>query len=127
MTEYCPTGKAYGLPDLTPLKVNRTVVYSRVSTDGQERDGTSLDTQERESLEHVRSNGWDVIGWIRYVASGHTLDRPGIEKLRGMLREGAVWKEVGRVLANPMDLSEVDRLERALAWGKALTIWCAPC
>ena len=25
----------------------RTIVYSRVSTDAQERDGTSLDTQER--------------------------------------------------------------------------------
>lgn len=31
----------------------RAVVYSRVSTDAQERDGTSLDTQERASQEYV--------------------------------------------------------------------------
>jgi len=34
----------------------RTIVYSRVSTDAQERDGTSLDTQERASQEYVEAN-----------------------------------------------------------------------
>ena len=31
----------------------RAIVYSRVSTDAQERDGTSLDTQEQASQEFV--------------------------------------------------------------------------
>ena len=31
----------------------KAVVYSRVSTDAQERDGTSLDTQERACLEYA--------------------------------------------------------------------------
>jgi hypothetical protein len=35
----------------------RAVVYSRVSTDAQERDGTSLDTQERASQEYVADDG----------------------------------------------------------------------
>ncbi len=68
----------------------RAVVYSRVSTDAQERDGTSLDTQERASQEYVADNGWIPIESIRDTASGSTLDRPGIERLRLLLRQGAV-------------------------------------
>ena len=68
----------------------RAVVYSRVSTDAQERDGTSLDTQERASQEYVGANGWILVESIRDTASGHSLDRPGIERLRLLLRQGAV-------------------------------------
>ena len=35
----------------------RALVYSRVSTDAQERDGTSLDTQERACVEYAESQG----------------------------------------------------------------------
>ena len=55
----------------------RAVVYSRVSTDAQERDGTSLDTQERACEEHVSANGWVLVESIRDTASGSSLDRPG--------------------------------------------------
>ena len=68
----------------------RAVVYSRVSTDAQERDGTSLDTQERASQEYVSVNGWIPIESIKDTCSGSTLDRPGIERLRLLLRQGAV-------------------------------------
>jgi len=68
--------------------VHRAVVYSRVSTDAQERDGTSLDTQERACLEHAK--GWLVVAQLRDTASGASLDRPGIERLRQLLRQGAV-------------------------------------
>ena len=68
----------------------RAVVYSRVSTDAQEREGTSLDTQERESIEYVKANGWILIESVRDTCSGSTLDRPGIERLRLLLRQGAV-------------------------------------
>ena len=68
----------------------RTIVYSRVSTDAQERDGTSLDTQERASQEYVEANGWTLVGSIRDTASGASLDRPGIERLRFLLRQGSV-------------------------------------
>ena len=68
----------------------RAVVYSRVSTDAQERDGTSLDTQERASQEYVSVNGWIPIESIRDTASGYSLDRPGIERVRMMLRQGTV-------------------------------------
>ncbi len=64
----------------------RAIVYVRVSTDAQERDGTSLDTQERACLQFAREQGWHVVEVIRDAASGFTLDRPGIEALRGLLR-----------------------------------------
>ena len=35
----------------------RAIVYSRVSTDAQERDGASLVTQERASQEYVYADG----------------------------------------------------------------------
>jgi len=81
----------------------RAVVYSRVSTDAQERDGTSLDTQERACEEYVNANGWVLVESIRDTASGSSLDRPGIEKLRLLLRECTV----GVVVAY-----DVDRLSR---------------
>ena len=68
----------------------RAIVYSRVSTDAQERDGTSLDTQERASQEYVGANGWTLVESIRDSASGSSLDRSGIEKVRQLLRQGAV-------------------------------------
>src|SRR5687767_5923543 len=68
----------------------RAIVYSRVSTDAQERDGTSLDTQERAGIELAQTAGWLVIDSIRDAASGFTLERPGMERVRRLIREGAV-------------------------------------
>ena len=55
----------------------RALVYSRVSTDAQERDGTSLDTQERACVEYAQAKGWTVVECIKDTASGSNLDRPG--------------------------------------------------
>ena len=68
----------------------RAIVYSRVSTDAQERDGTSLDTQERASQEYVGTSGWMLVESLKDTASGFSLDRPGIEKMRLLLRQGSV-------------------------------------
>ena len=68
----------------------RALVYSRVSTDAQERDGTSLDTQERECVEYAQAKGWTVVECIKDTASGSHLDRPGIERVRQLLRQGVV-------------------------------------
>ncbi len=81
----------------------RTIIYSRVSTDAQERDRTSLDTQERASQEYVEANGWTLVGSIRDTASGASLDRPGIERLRFLLRQRSAGMIVTYV---------VDRLSR---------------
>ena len=68
----------------------RAIVYSRVSTDAQERDGTSLDTQEQASQEFVSESSWMLLESIRDTASASSLDRPGIERLRFLLRQGSV-------------------------------------
>lgn len=81
----------------------RAVIYSRVSTDAQERDGTSLDTQERACLEHAQANDWRVAECVRDTASGFTLDRPGIERVRRLLRDGS---------ADVVVTYAVDRLSR---------------
>ena len=67
----------------------RAIVYLRVSTGMQEREGTSLETQERECVEYAESAGWTVVRIIRDVASGASLDRPGIEEVRRTLCDGA--------------------------------------
>ncbi len=68
----------------------RAITYARVSTDAQERDGTSLDTQERACREFARTHGWHVVEAVRDAASGFSLDRPGIERVRQRLRAGVV-------------------------------------
>jgi site-specific DNA recombinase len=67
----------------------RAIIYSRVSTDAQERDGTSLDTQERACDDFARQHGWHIVEMIRDAASGYSLDRPGMERVRQLLRTGA--------------------------------------
>ena len=81
----------------------RAIVYSRVSTDAQERDGTSLDTQERACVDFARAQGWLVIESVRDAASGFSLDRDGIERMRELLRAGA---------ADVVVAYAVDRLSR---------------
>ena len=48
----------------------RALIYSRVSTDAQERDGTSLDTQERACREYAQAKGWVAAESIKDTASG---------------------------------------------------------
>ena len=68
----------------------RAVIYSRVSTDAQERDGTSLDTQERACIEYAQAKGWVLVETARDTASGSNLDRPGMERVRELLNRGLV-------------------------------------
>lgn len=68
----------------------RAVIYVRVSTDGQERDGTSLESQEAACLAFAQSAGWSVTARIRDTASGFTLDRPGMDQVRQLIRQGTV-------------------------------------
>jgi len=81
----------------------RAIVYSRVSTDAQERDGTSLDSQECAYLQFAQAQGWIVVESVRDAASGFSLDRPGIERIRHLLRSGA---------ADVVIAYAVDRLSR---------------
>ena len=81
----------------------RTVIYARVSTDAQERDGTSLDSQVEACAAFAAARGWTTIEVIRDAASGFILERRGLERVRAMVRQ----REVDVVLAYA-----VDRLSR---------------
>lgn len=81
----------------------KAIVYSRVSTDAQERDGTSLETQERACLARAEELGWQVVRTIRDHVSGAVLERDGLTELRDALRRGE---------ANVVVAYAVDRLSR---------------
>jgi site-specific DNA recombinase len=81
----------------------RAIVYTRVSTDAQERDGTSLETQVRACLDYAAAAGWSVVATVRDAASGFSLERPGMTRVRDGMRLG----EFDVVLAYA-----VDRLSR---------------
>ena len=69
--------------------MTRCVIYCRVSTDAQERDGTSLQTQQAACQEYALAHNWTVVTEIRDSSSGFTLERPGMERVRGMLRDAS--------------------------------------
>ncbi len=88
------------------MQMNRTAIYGRVSTEDQlERYG--LPTQLRACREHAAKIGLTILAEITDDGiSGTILDRPGLEKIRRMVREG----EVDVVL-----MLDVDRLSRELS------------
>ncbi len=70
--------------------INRAIIYARVSTDEQAESGTSLDNQIEKSTAYVKSRGLQVVGVFREDYSGKTLDRPELNKVRKLIREGGV-------------------------------------
>ena len=68
----------------------RAVIYVRVSTDSQEKNGTSLETQQRACTDHAEAAGWQVVECVPDVGSGYTLDRMGIQRVRLLVRGGVV-------------------------------------
>ncbi len=57
------------------------LVYVRVSTDKQERDGTSLDAQLADCRRYVRQHNWILGQEYKDVLSGRRADRPGYQAL----------------------------------------------
>lgn len=68
----------------------RALLYCRVSTDAQERDGTSLDHQDRECTRYASERSYTVVETIRDSASGATLERPGIERLMDLVASKSI-------------------------------------
>jgi len=68
----------------------RYAIYCRVSTDAQERDGTSLETQEAACRDYVERLGGSVVQCAREAGSGYALDRPELARLRRLIRDGEI-------------------------------------
>jgi len=65
-------------------------IYCRVSTEDQEREGTSLQTQLEACLNYCQDKGYDVAYRFSEAYSGLTLDRPKLNELRELIRIGDI-------------------------------------
>ncbi|MFC2040435.1 recombinase family protein [Chloroflexota bacterium] len=64
----------------------KAAIYCRVSTDNQEREGTSLQTQLENCLTYCRDKGYDVSYRFCEAYSGLSLERPELDRLRELGR-----------------------------------------
>ncbi|MFC1931186.1 recombinase family protein [Chloroflexota bacterium] len=76
-------------------------IYCRVSTEDQEREGTSLDSQREACLLKAKEMGYDTSNDSVFLEtySGLSLERPKLEQLRQLVRD----KQVGVVIAYTLD------------------------
>lgn len=67
----------------------KAAIYCRVSTDDQEKEGSSLQTQLENCHNYCQSKGYDVTIRFSEAYSGLTLDRPKLNELREIVRKDA--------------------------------------
>jgi len=67
-------------------------IYCRVSTEDQEREGTSLETQREACLAKAQELGYEVLENSIFIEaySGLTLDRPQLTTLRNRAKDGEI-------------------------------------
>jgi len=65
-------------------------IYCRVSTEDQEKEGTSPQTQLEACLNYCQDKGYDVSNRFSEAYSGLTLDRPKLNELRELIRNGTI-------------------------------------
>ena len=68
----------------------KAAMYCRVSTDNQEREGTSLQTQLEACLKYCQDKGHNVTYRFSEAYSGLTLERPKLNELRELVRAGDI-------------------------------------
>lgn len=79
----------------------KAAIYCRVSTEDQEREGTSLDSQLKACQDKAQELGYEIREeyTVRETYSGLSLDRPKLNQLRQWVRD----KEVDAVVAYTLD------------------------
>jgi site-specific DNA recombinase len=65
-------------------------VYCRVSSDHQEKEGTSLTTQLDACLKYCQDKGYDVAYRFSETYSGLTMERPKLTELRDLVRDNKI-------------------------------------
>ncbi len=68
----------------------KAAIYCRVSTDDQEKEGTSLKTQMQSCLDYCHEKGYEVSHRFSEAYSGLTLDRPKLRELQELIRAGYI-------------------------------------
>jgi site-specific DNA recombinase len=64
----------------------KAAIYCRVSTEGQEQDGTSLKTQLEACVKYCKNKGYEVVCQYTEAWSGLSLERPRLNELREVVR-----------------------------------------
>jgi len=64
----------------------KAAIYCRVSTDDQDKEGTSLNTQLDACLKYCQERDYDVSRKFTETYSGLTLERPHLTQLRNLVR-----------------------------------------
>jgi site-specific DNA recombinase len=77
----------------------KVAIYCRVSTDNQEREGTSLKSQFEACREYCLKSGYEIVNQFNETYSGLTLERPRLNELRDLIRS----QEVDRVVIYCLD------------------------
>lgn len=72
----------------------KAAIYCRVSTEGQEQDGTSLKTQLDACLKYCKAKGYDVVARYSEAYSGLSLERPKLAELRDVVEAGGIDRVV---------------------------------
>jgi DNA invertase Pin-like site-specific DNA recombinase len=107
------------------MQVRTVVGYTRVSTDEQSRNGTSLEGQREAIAAECRRRGWKLVE-VREDAgfSGKSLRRPGIRAALAAVESGRgdalVVSKLDRLTRSLRDFTQL--LERARREGWALTV-----
>jgi site-specific DNA recombinase len=91
--------------------MNKAAIYCRVSTEDQEREGTSLQTQLAACQDYCQKRGYNVGVSFSEAYSGLTFDRPKLNELREIIRAGGV---------NVLVIYCLDRLSRNATHGVIL-------
>ena len=63
----------------------KTAIYCRVSTEGQEQEGTSLQTQLEACQKYCQLKGYEVAYQLSEAWSGLSLERTKLAELREMI------------------------------------------
>ena len=68
----------------------KAAIYCRVSTEGQEQDGTSLKTQLEACLKYCKEKKYEVAYKFSEAWSGLSLERPKLNELRELIRNDKI-------------------------------------
>jgi predicted site-specific integrase-resolvase len=69
----------------------RAILYARVSTDEQARSGYSLAQQIEALREYAAREGYEILEEAQDAGqSGASLERPGMDRVRGLVAAGGV-------------------------------------
>ncbi len=99
--------------------MKRAIIYARVSTKGQEDDGTSLDSQVAACQEYASKHGFEVARITRETYTGGELwDRPKLAQDRADLKSGEfqalIVYAIDRLARDPVHVAIVnEECERA--------------